>query len=88
MELPDLPEEGHGALCGHGLGQQGLAGAGWSVQQDSGPVQTQRQQLGALQRKLNRIEDLLLHLVEASNVLPGHTGDLHTDNSNLFLARF
>lgn len=70
------PEEGQGTLCGHGFGQQGLSCPRWSVQQDPGPVQAQRQKLWMLQWKLNRVQDLLLHKLQASDILPVHVRDL------------
>lgn len=73
------PEEGHPALGGHGFGQQGLAGAGGSVEQQAGPGQTQSGQLGALQGQLHSVQDVLLHLLQATHVLPAHCRDLHTE---------
>lgn len=71
-----LPQEGHGALGGHGFSQQGFPRSWRSVQQDSGPVQTQRQELWMLQRKLDRVQDVLLGLLQASDVLPAHSRNL------------
>lgn len=73
-----LPEEGHGALGRHSFGEQSLSCSWWSVQQDSGPVQTQRQELWTLQRKLDRVQDLLLHLLQPSDIVPAHIRDLFT----------
>lgn len=72
----NLPEEGHGALCGHGFGQQGLSSPWWSIQQDSCTIQAQRQELWTLQRKLHSVQDLLLHVLQTSNILPTHVRDL------------
>lgn len=67
-----LPEESHGALSSHSFGQQSLSRPRWSTQQDPSPVQIQRQELRTLQRKLNRVQDLLLHMLETADILPAH----------------
>lgn len=72
------PEEGHAALRGHSFSQQRFSRPRWSVQQDSSPVQTQRQELRMLQRKLDRVQDVFLHLLQTSNILPAHIRDLFT----------
>lgn len=80
-----LPEEGHGALGRHSFGEQSLSCSWWSVQQDSGPVQTQRQEFWTLQRKLDRVQDLLLHLLQPSDIVPAHIRDLFTGVTALHL---
>lgn len=76
-----LPEEGHGALSSHSFGQQGFSCPWWTVQQDSGPVQTQRQELWTLQRKLDCVQDLFLHLLQTSDIVPVHIRDLFTEDT-------
>lgn len=72
------PEEGHSTLSGHSFGQQGLASARGSVKQQAGAGQTQSGQLRALQGQQNSVQDVLLHLLQATHVLPAHRRDLHT----------
>jgi len=79
-----VPEEGHGALSGHSFSQQGLAGAGRSVEQEARPVETQSQQLRTKQRQLHGVQDVLLDLLQAAHLLPPHTGDLETHRATIY----
>ena len=70
------PEEGEAALRGHCLSQEGFARARGPVEQKAGAPQAQAEQLRVLQRKLNRLQNLLLHLLQPAHIVPGHRGDL------------
>src|SRR5690606_26681957 len=62
-------EEGYPGLAGHGLGQQGLAGAGWANQQDAlGHAPTESAiALGVLE-EVDDFLQLLLGLVDTGDI--------------------
>lgn len=70
------PEECHGALSGHSLGQQSLARPGGAIKKQPGPPQSQREQLRVLQGELDGVQDRLLRVLQTTHILPLDRGHL------------
>lgn len=73
------PQEGQRAFRGHCLGQEGFASARRPIEQQARSLEAQGSQLRMLQRELDGVQDVLLHLLEPPNILPSHRGDLRSE---------
>ena len=80
-------EKGHAGLAGGCFGDQGLARAWWTYEQDSlRQLSAELDETIGLFEKLDDLLELLLHFVDPGHIAEGDTGHFARDLSGLALA--